>query len=136
MRLNRSSARVTNALYWNGMMFHPAFTTPPGTNTYTATFEVFLVDTTTGAEVANSSTGPFVLNWTDVPDGRPELGIGQRIVIFWPTSATSYVLEGTDALPSGTWTLVTNAPVRLEGQSAVVLEPGETRNFFRMKLGP
>lgn len=127
---------VTNALYWNGMMFHPTFTAPPGTDTYTATFEAYLVDTSTGLEVANSSTGPFVFNWTDVPDGRPDLGIGQRIVVFWPTSATNYVLEGTDTLPNGAWTLVTNARVILEGQSAVVLEPGEPRKFFRMKLAP
>ena len=39
---------VTNALYWNGMMFHPVFAAPPGTNSYSATFEVFLLDTTTG----------------------------------------------------------------------------------------
>lgn len=127
---------ATNALYWNGMMFHPAFTAPSGTNTYTATFEAYLVNTTTGAEVPNSSTGPFVFNWTNEPDGRPSLAIGQRIVIYWPTTATNYVLEGTDSLTGGTWTHVTNAPVLLDGQSAVVLSPGETRTFFRMKLAP
>jgi hypothetical protein len=46
------------------------------------------------------------------------------------------LLEGTDTLPNGTWMDVTNAPVNLEGQSAVVLEPGEMRRFFRMKLAP
>ena len=127
---------TTNALYWNGMMFHPTFTAPPGTNTYTATFEAYLVDTSTGAEVANSSTGPFVFNWTNVPDGRPELGIGQRMVIFWPTATANYVVEGTETMSGGTWTLVTNAPVMLEGQSAVVLAPDETRKYFRMKLAP
>lgn len=125
---------ATNALYWNGMMFHPTFTAPPGTNSSTATFEAYLVDTSTGLQIPNTSTGPFVFNWTNVPDGCPELGIGQRIVIFWPTSATNYVLEGTEALAGGTWTLVTNAPVAIEGQSAVVLAPDETRKVFRMKL--
>ena len=125
---------TTNALYWNGMMFHPTFTAPPGTNAFTATFEAYLVNTSTGLEVPDSSTGPFVFNWTNVPDGRPELGIGQRIVIFWPVAATNYVLEGADTLSGGSWTLVTNAPVIVEGQSAVVLPPGETRTFFRMKL--
>jgi hypothetical protein len=125
---------VTNALYWNGMMFHPVFAAPPGTNSFSATFEVFLLDTTTGNEVTNSSSGPLVFTWTDMPDGRPALNIGTRIVVFWPTSATNWAVEGTDTLPSGTWTPVTNAPVTLEGQSAVVLDPGETRRFFRMKL--
>jgi hypothetical protein len=31
----------TNALYWNGMMFHPVFAAPPGTNGLTATFEAY-----------------------------------------------------------------------------------------------
>jgi hypothetical protein len=130
------TAGTTNALHWNGMMFHPTFAAPPGTNTCTATFEAYLVDTTTGTEVANSSSGPFVFNWTNLPDGRPMLGIGQRIVIFWPTATTNYVLEGKETMSGGAWTLVTNAPVTVEGQSAVVLAPEETRKFFRMKFAP
>ncbi|MCX6925722.1 MAG: hypothetical protein NT154_21295 [Verrucomicrobia bacterium] len=55
-------------------------------------------------------------------------------MVFWPTTATSWALEGAEVLPGGTWTAVTNAPVPLEGRSAVVLDPGETRKFFRMKL--
>jgi hypothetical protein len=90
----------------------------------------------TGQEVLGSSSGPLVFTWTNVPDGRPSLSLGSRIVVFWPASATNWTLEGTDALPGGTWTPVTNAPVWLEGQSAVVLEPGDTRRFFRMKLAP
>lgn len=127
---------VTNALYWNGMMFHPVFTAPPGTNTSTATFEAYLLDTGSGLEVPNSSTGPFVLDFTNVPDGRPELGIGQRVVILWPANTTGWQLEGAATLPNGDWTPVTNAPVFVEGQSAVVLEPGDPRKFFRMKLQP
>jgi hypothetical protein len=128
---------VTNALYWSGNMFHPVFAAPPGTNSYSLTFEVYLLDTTTGQEVPGSSSGPLVFTWTDVPDGRPSLNIGVRvlgIVVFWPTSATNWALEGADALPGGTWTPVTNAPLALEGQTAVVLDPGETREFFRLKL--
>ncbi|MBL9171334.1 MAG: hypothetical protein JNN07_26615 [Verrucomicrobiales bacterium] len=51
---------TTNALHWNGMMFHPTFTAPSGTNTYTATFKAYLLITGTGLELPNSSTGPFV----------------------------------------------------------------------------
>jgi hypothetical protein len=128
------TAGATNALYWNGMMFHPVFAAPPCTNAFTATFEAYLLDTTTGLEVPGSSSGPLVFNWTDVPDGRPSLNIASRVVVFWPTSAMNWTLEGTGSLTSGAWTPVTNSPVTLEGQSAVVLDPGETRRFFRMKL--
>ena len=130
---------VTNAMYWNGMMFHPVFAAPPGTNSWMATFEVFLLDTTTGLEVAGSGSGPLEFVWADMPDGRPSLNLGSRapgIVVFWPTAATNWVLEGRDALAGGTWTPVTNAPVTLEGQSAAVLGPDETRKVFRMRLAP
>jgi hypothetical protein len=130
------TAGTTNALYWNGMMFHPAVTAPPGTNALSATFEAYLVDTQTGAEIPGSSTGPFVLSFTNVPDGRPALELAQRILVFYPLDATNWVLEATDTLPGGVWSDVTNAPVTIGGRAAVVLEPGDPRRFFRMRLAP
>lgn len=69
------TAGVTNALQWDGTMFHPGFTAPPGTGSYTATFEAFLANTETGAPIDGGSTGPFTLNWTLVPDGGPMSGV-------------------------------------------------------------
>jgi hypothetical protein len=130
------TAGSTNALLWNGMMFHPGITAPPGTNTYSATFEAFLVNTGTGVAVPNSSTGPFTLSWTTVPDGRPVLNIAQKMVIAWPATATNCVLECADMLPCSTWTRVTNAPVMLDGQPAVVLDANGGKRFFRMSVVP
>jgi hypothetical protein len=127
---------TTNALYWNGMMFHPAATALPGTNTYTATFEAYLVDTNTGQEVAGSSTGPFDLNWSDTTDGRPSLSIGSRIVVFCPASAPNWVLQSADCLTAANWTTVTNTPVLVEGQSAVVFDCLTAQKYFRMGLAP
>lgn len=127
---------ATNALQWDGTMFHPAFTALPGTGSYTATFEAFLVDTTTGTAVPGANTGPFIFNWTDVPDGRPTLTVAQRIVVGWPPSATNYVLEVADVLPSSIWTTVTNTPVLVDGQFAVLLDAGAGQKFYRMRLVP
>jgi hypothetical protein len=127
---------VTNALYWDGTMFHPGFTAPPGTGAYTATFEAFLLNTADGTLVPGANSGPFTLNWTVVPDGRPTLSITQRIVIGWPLSATNYVLEAADKLPASSWTTMTNSPVLLDGQMAVVLETSAATRFFRMRLAP
>ena len=33
------------------------------------------MDTTAGQAVPNSSSGPFTLEWTCVPDGRPALSL-------------------------------------------------------------
>jgi hypothetical protein len=130
------TAGSTNALQWDGTMFHPGFTAPPGTQAYTATFEAFLVDTSTGQPVPGTDTGPFVFNWTDVPDGRPTLCIGPNMAISWPASATNYILEASDTLSGSNWTAVPNEPTVQNDQLVVVLEPQEARKFFRMRLGP
>ena len=128
---------VTNAMYWSGMMFHPAFTAPPGTNSFTATFEVYLLDTTTGLEVPNTSSGPLVFDWTNVPDGRPVLNLAQRIVVGWPTgTTTNWLLESASTANSATWNAVTNQPVTVDSQLCVVLEGTATQQYFRMRYVP
>ena len=124
------------ALFWNGMMFHPGVTAPPGTNPLSATFEAYLVDTLTGQEVSGSSSGPLAFNWTRVPDGRPTLEIGTRFVVAWPAGTAGYELEWADTMSAANWTPVTNAPVILDGQPAVVLRPETATKFFRMRKSP
>ena len=130
------TAGTTNALTWNGLMFHPGVTAPPGTNPISATFEAFLVDTSTGREVPGSGTGSFVLNFTNVSDGRPVVNLTAKIVVAWPASASHWVLEATDNVPSSHWTLITNAPVTLDGQLVVLLEGSAARKFFRLRRAP
>ena len=130
---------TTNALYWDGVMFHPAVAAPPGTNGYTATFEVYLVDATSGQEIANSSSGPLVFNWTDVTDGRPVLSIAQGAVITvsWPAdTTTNWVLESASTVNAANWTVMTNVPGSANGQQSVVLPQSAPQEFFRMRYLP
>jgi hypothetical protein len=131
------TAGVTNSRYWSGMMFHPTVAAPPGTNNYTATFEVFLLNTATGQEVPNSSSGPLVFNWTNLADGRPALSLAQRIVVGWPSAtSTNWVLESASSVNATSWTTVTNMPVTVDGQPCVVMDAGATQQFFRMRYVP
>lgn len=130
------TAGSPEAMPWNGMMFHPGITAPAGTNGWTATFELYLVNDTTGLTVPDSSSGPLTFNWTTVPDGRPALVTGLRTIVAWPADATGYVLESTDALAGSPWTVVTNTPVTVDGQPAILLEPGLAHRFFRMRKTP
>lgn len=127
----------TNALYWDGSMFHPAITAPPGTNALAATFEVYLLDTTTGQPVPNSSSGSLVFDLTNVSDGRPALSIAQKIVVAWPpATTTNWVLEAAASANATTWTRVTNAPVVVDGEPCVVLERSSDQQYFRMRYFP
>ena len=128
---------VTNAIYWNGAMFHPAFTAPPDTNNLTTTFEVYLLDATTGLEVPNSSSGPLVFDWTNVSDGRPALNLAQKVVVGWPaTTSANWILESAPIGIATVWTEVTNTPVIVEGQPCVLLEGNPNQQYFRMRYVP
>ena len=132
------TAGTSNATYWSGLMWHVGITAPPGTNTYSATFEVFVVNTDTGREAPGSSSGPFVLNWTDVPDGRPQLNIAAlvpgQIQLTWPASASNWKLLSASVLNTPNWSAVTNAPVTFNNQFTVTLNTTETAQLFRLKL--
>ncbi len=134
------TAGVTSAFQWDGTMFHPGFTAPPGTGTLSAVFEACLLDNTTGTPVAGANTGPFTLTWTVVPDGRPTLELtlvaGGQIQVRWPASATNWVLEAADTLAGSGWSAVTNAPVAVEQELSVALDTNGGSRFFRMRLRP
>ncbi len=122
---------------WNGMMFHPVFAAPAGTNGYEATFEVYLVESAGGAEVAGSGSGALTFRFTNLSDGRPELGLYTAIVVDWPAdSPAGWVLESATEVPSSSWTLVTDTPVMVRGRPSVVLEAGAENRFFRMRRLP
>lgn len=128
---------VTNALHWNGLMFHPVIAALPGTNGSTATFEVYLLDTATGHEVANSSSGPLVFELANLSDGRPILNLAPMIDVAWPTTTTtSWVPEFASTANATTWTTVTNRPVTVDGQPSVILNGSATQQYFRMRYIP
>ncbi|MRR10417.1 hypothetical protein EG831_10165 [bacterium] len=130
------TAGSTNALRWDGLMFHPAFTAAALEGTHRATFDAFLMDETSGQPLPGGNTGPFVFNFTVISDGRPALKIRPSVTVSWALSATNYVLESAATLPSASWTTVTNTPVVLEGENAVVLDPGKAAEYLRLRQLP
>jgi hypothetical protein len=131
------TAGTTNAIAWDLLMFHPCFTAAPGTNTPSATFEAFLVDTTTGQALPGTSTGAFTLNFTNLNDGRPTLNLAPKVAVGWPSgTSTNWVLEAAGSVDATNWTLVTNAPVSLDGQPAAVLDANAAQQFFRLRYVP
>jgi len=132
------TAGSPDALAWNGLMFHPAVTAPPGTNSYEAVFEAYLADTLTGEPLPGSSTGPFVLRWTNLPDGRPTLhirpGAGAVIRLSWDGSAQGWELEQSEDLRPPTWQPVFAQPVLEDGRWSVSIEPAGRKKFYRFRL--
>ncbi len=124
------------ARMWNGMMFHPGVSAPPGTNPLSATFEAYLVDTVTSNEVAGSSTGPFVLNFTNVGDGRPVLDAAMKFAVQWDPAATNWGLEWAHSPTSTVWNAVTNMPVEIDGSATVIQDPSAGSRVYRLRRLP
>ncbi len=121
------------AMAWNGMMFHPTFTAPPGTHEYTAVFDAYLSDSTAGTEIPHSSTGPFELRWTSLPDGRPGLAIARKIAVSWTVPSGTYLLETADSPTSPHWTVVPTPPVNIDGKPTVLLDPSDVARVYRLR---
>lgn len=139
------TAGSSNAVYWNLGMWHMGVAAPPApagtTNDYAATIEVYVVNPDTGEEVTNSSSGPFVLNWTDIPDGRPTLVINpvatNSILLSWPVNtATNWYLVSATNLDAPNWTAVPNPVVATTNLFTVFLNSGAEQQFFRMEFFP
>jgi hypothetical protein len=129
---------ASNACYWSGLMWHVGVAAPPGTNPYSAVFEIFVRDLSSGQEVPGSSSGPFVLDWTNVPDGRPALEItapaSGQVLLAWPAVATNWTLVTAPSPAAALWSAVSNSPTTINGQSVVELAATNAAQHFRMKL--
>jgi hypothetical protein len=130
------TAGTSNALYWDGMMFHPTFAAPPGTTTYQAVFEAYLMDTNTNVEVPNTSTPPMLFTFGNLPDGRPDVGLALKFAVTWDTAVTNWAVESSPTMTGTNWTLVTNTAVLVDGESAVILPGAEPGRFYRMRRLP
>ncbi len=135
------TAASSNAVYWSGLMWHVGVTAPPGTEDYSATFEVYVVNTTTGQEVPGSGSGPFVLHWTSIPDGRPQLQISAlaapaSIVVTWPVTATNWSLVCSSNLVSGPWVPLDPENVVSSEPSAVQVKRAAEQQFYRLQRNP
>ena len=131
------TAGTLNATVWNRVMWHFGATAPPGSNVYSATFEIYVVDTATGQEVPGSRSGPLLLTWTCVPDGRPALTITNfppgAVTISWPALATNWSLFWTTNLLSTNWASATNPVVALGSYSTVLFSNTPPQQFFRLQ---
>lgn len=130
------TAGTSNALYWDGLMFHPTFAAPPGTTTYQAVFQAYLVDTVSNAEIPDTSTPPMMFTFSNVPDGRPDLGLALKFAATWAAAVTNWAVEVSTSMSGTNWTLVTNVPVTVDGQSAVILPVSDAGRFYRMRRLP
>ena len=131
------TAGTPMATVWDRIMWHFGATAPPGSNVYSATFEVYVVNTTTGQEVPGSGSGPLPFTWACVPDGRPSLAITNSppgaVAVSWPASASNWSLFWTTNVLLMNWVAATNPVVTLGNYSAVIFSNAPPQQFYRLQ---
>src|ERR1035438_2989375 len=72
--------------------------------------------------------------------GRPALGIvptNNQALLYWPATATDYVLQSSTNLASTNWVFATDAvPATYGSQTAVTVANTLAARFFRLILVP
>src|SRR5260370_28533791 len=67
---------------------------------------------------------------------QPTLGIapaGNQVLLFWPSNATSYVLQSSTNLASTNWVVATDAaPATYGSHTAVTFSNTSAARFFRL----
>ena len=56
-----------------------------------------------------------------------------ELEIIWPATSPEFVLEESENLLAGTWTPITQIPVRANGQSKLMLNAPTGKRFYRLK---
>lgn len=110
-------------------LVHPLYDIGPApTNRFDAT-GVFI------QESGSSSDGTFgykLFVQEIATSAEPSLAIANKPVITWPSSLGNYQLFSADSVTSTNWIAVTNTPVTINGQDAVILEPTSTQQYYRL----
>ena len=127
------STRYCTATDGEGRQFplvHPLYDLGPApTSRFDAT-GVFLQESGSGTD----GTFGYELFVQEIALSAPAaLTIAMNPVITWPGSLANYQLQSRDSLTSTNWTPVTNAPVLVNGQNTVILNPTAAQKFYRLQ---
>jgi hypothetical protein len=127
------STRYCTATDGEGRQFplvHPLYDLGPApTNRFDAT-GIFLQESGSGTD---GTFGYELFVQEIAPSAPAALAIAMKPVITWPGSLSNYQLQSQDSLTSTNWTAVTNAPVLVNGQNTVILDPTAAHKFYRLQ---
>jgi hypothetical protein len=128
------SSRYCTATDGQGRQFpliHPLYNLGAApTNQFDAT-GVFIQESGSGTD---GTFGYELFVQEIAPSSNAVLNLANQPVITWPAALANYAVQSSTSLTNPNWTTVTNAPVLVNGQNAIVLAPGGTQEFFRLQL--
>jgi hypothetical protein len=127
------SSRYCTATDGEGRQFpliHPLYDLGPAPTIRFDATGVFLQESGSGTD---GTFGYELFVQEIAPSAPAALTIAMNPVITWPGSLANYQLQSRDSLSATNWTPVTNAPVLLNGQNTVILNPTAAQKFYRLQ---
>jgi hypothetical protein len=106
----------------NATFFIPS-THPPDTGVYSV-----VVSNQFGTVTSDSA----LLSFEPAPQLRIVLTPTNTVVLTWPSSASSFVLQQTDTVDSGNWLQVSDTPAVVNNENQLTLPPAAATQFFRL----
>jgi hypothetical protein len=127
------STRYCTATDGEGRQFpliHPLYDIGPApTNRFDAT-GIFLQESGSGTD---GTFGYELFVQETAPSASAVLSIALNPVITWPASLSNYRLMSKDSVTATNWTAVTNAPVLVNGQNTVILDPAASGKIYQLQ---
>lgn len=68
-----------------------------------------------------------------IPQAAANLAIAQKVAITWPVGGAVFQVEYSTDLNSANWFALTNTPVVIDGQNAVLDSPSNPQRFYRLR---
>ena len=116
-------------------LVHPLYDLGPApTNRFDAT-GIFLQESGSGTD----GTFGYELFVQEIAPSAPAVlaialnPVIRKPIITWPGSLSNYRLQSLDSLTLTNWTAITNAPMLLNGQNTVILDPTAPQRFYRLQ---
>jgi hypothetical protein len=127
------STRYCTATDGEGRQFpliHPLYDIGPApTNRFDAT-GIFLQESGSGTD---GTFGYELFVQETAPSASAVLSIALNPVITWPASLSNYRLMSKDSVTATNWTAVTNAPVLVNGQNTIILDPAASGKIYQLQ---
>jgi hypothetical protein len=78
-----------------------------------------------------SSNAVLTVNLPPVLGAVPS---GDYLLIFWPVTASGFVVEATPSLSPVSWVMVSNSPIQIGGEYLQSVQMTATNQFYRLRL--
>jgi hypothetical protein len=109
---------------------HPRYNLGP---TPSGTFDAVGIFSQESGSGSQGTNGYELFVQQVIPQDTPALTIAAKAAISWPVSGAAFALEYASDVNSTNWTVLSNAPVTIEGRNTVLDDLTNPQRYYRLR---